>query len=104
MIRKTVLMITAASAFTVGAAGVSHAGAIEKACRASDRPAATASLCRCIGSVADRTLTGADQRQAAAFFKDPDKAQEIKMSNSRRHSEFWDRYKAFGAAAEQYCS
>ena len=80
------------------------AGPISTACMKSNRSAANASLCGCIQQVADRTLAGADQRRAAGFFKDPEKAQKVFMSQSRADDAFWDRYKAFGAMAEQSCS
>ena len=80
------------------------ASALESACNRSDRPQATRALCRCIGSVANQTLTRAEQRRAARFFRDPQLAQDIRMSRSARDNEFWTRYRAFGAAAEQRCS
>ena len=79
-------------------------GPIEKACMRSDRKAASRSLCGCIQDVADDTLRGADQRRAATFFKDPDKAQQVWLSKSRSDDEFWKRYKAFGAAAQSQCA
>lgn len=45
-----------------------------------------------------------DQRMAARFFRDPDRAQEIRMSDRPSHEQFWDRYKAFSATAEAFCS
>ncbi len=78
-------------------------GPIESACMRSDRRAANRALCGCIQDVADDTLRGADQRRAAKFFKDPDKAHEVWMSKSKSDDEFWKRYKAFGAAAQASC-
>lgn len=80
------------------------AGLIESACNASDRPAANRQVCRCIDSVADRTLTRSEQRRAARFFRNPDEAQAVRMSRSREDNEFWARYRAFGDLAEQMCS
>lgn len=80
------------------------AGPIERACLNSDRRAANRQVCGCIQQVADMTLRGADQRRAARFFADPDSAQDVRMSKSDRDNEFWDRYKAFGAAAESQCA
>lgn len=102
--RKASLTLMTAAALMAGMTTVSYAGAVERACRVSGRPAATPSLCSCIQSVADKTLSGSDQREAAKFFKDPDRAQEVKMSDRRSHSEFWQRYKRFGATAERNCS
>jgi hypothetical protein len=84
-------------------AAVAAAGPIESACNRSDRQAAGRSLCRCIEQVADMTLSGSDQRRAATFFKDPDKAHKAWMSKRDADDAFWDRYKAFGAQAEAYC-
>ena len=80
------------------------ANPIETACNRSDRPQANRALCRCIGSVAQQTLTRSEQRRAAAFFRDPQLAQDVRMSKSDRDNQFWDRYRAFGAAAEQRCA
>jgi hypothetical protein len=82
----------------------SFAGPIERACLSSDRNAATRSLCRCIQQVADMTLRGGDQRKAAAFFRNPDQAQKVKMSKRGNDDAFWDRYKSFGEQAEAYCT
>ena len=80
------------------------AGPISNACMQSNRRAANAALCGCIQTVADNTLAGADPRRAAAFFRDPDKAQKVFLSQNRADDAFWARYKAFGAQAEQSCS
>ncbi len=80
------------------------AGPVESACNRSGRDAATRNLCACIGQVADQTLRGADQRRAAAFFKDPEKAHKAWMSKRDADDAFWERYKAFGAQAEAYCA
>lgn len=79
------------------------AGPIERACLNSDRRAANRQLCGCIQQVADMTLRGGDQRKAARFFSDPDEAQRVRMSKSDSDNAFWDRYRAFGTAAETYC-
>jgi hypothetical protein len=50
------------------------------------------------------TLQNTDQRRAAKFFTNPDKAHAAWMSKSSRDDAFWDRYKQFGAYAERYCS
>ncbi len=84
----------AAVALAVGlsfGAAPAFANPIENACRNSDRPQATGSLCRCIGSVAQQTLTR-------------DLAQQVRASRTDADNVFWDRYRAFGAAAEQYCA
>ena len=80
------------------------AGPIEQACNRSDRQAASRSLCNCIGQVADMTLRGGDQKRVASFFKDPDKAQDVKMSKRDSDDAFWERYQAFTEQAEAYCA
>ncbi|GAA3864657.1 hypothetical protein [Celeribacter arenosi] len=79
------------------------AGAIERACLASGRSGASRPLCGCIQQVADATLSGSEQRRAAKFFKDPQKAQDTRQSDNRSHETFWKRYKAFGNSAAAYC-
>ena len=78
-------------------------GPIERACNRSDRDAANAELCHCLQRVADVTLKRAEQRMAARFFRDPDRAQEIRQSDEGRHEAFWQRYLYFGSAAELNC-
>lgn len=90
-------------AITIFAAPVAQSGQIESACRQSDRPAAGTQVCHCIQQVADRMLTRRDQKLAATFFKDPHKAQEIRMSDNRRDERFWDRYTQFGSTAAITC-
>ncbi|OYW60775.1 MAG: hypothetical protein B7Z10_11720 [Rhodobacterales bacterium 32-66-7] len=79
------------------------AGAIQKACMASDRGGNRA-LCGCIQEAADITLSDSDQRRAAKFFKDPEKAHATWVSQSRSDDAFWERYKNFGQTAEAYCA
>ncbi|MCC6002089.1 MAG: hypothetical protein JJU19_14695 [Pararhodobacter sp.] len=92
----------AALAFTLPAVAV--AGPVENACNRSDRPGATRAMCRCIDQVARQHLTRAEQRRAARFFRDPQMAQDVRMSRAPGDSDFWRRYRAFGAAAESACS
>jgi hypothetical protein len=81
-----------------------EARAIERACNQSDRDAANQSVCACIQQVADDSLSSADQRRAAGFFNNPDKAQDVRLSDTTRDDEFWERYMAFGQQAEAYCA
>lgn len=83
---------------------MAFAGPIESACNRSDRQAASRSLCDCIDKVADMTLRGSDQKRVASFFKDPDKAQDVKMSKRDSDDAFWDRYQVFTTQAEAYCA
>lgn len=91
-----------AAAFSL-IAGAALAGPIESACMRSDRSSANRALCGCIQQVADFTLRGGDQRRVVSFFKDPDKAQDVKMSKRGGDDAFWERYQAFAAQAEAYC-
>ncbi|MGD9916697.1 MAG: hypothetical protein AB7U46_01670 [Paenirhodobacter sp.] len=85
----------------MGSAAV--AGPVESACMRAGRTADRA-LCGCIQQVADMSLTSADQRRAAAFFKDPEKAQEVRMSDRASDEDFWNRYKSFAQNAESLCA
>ncbi|MGG7643814.1 hypothetical protein ACQ5SP_03265 [Rhodovulum sp. YNF3179] len=98
--RKTLLAATMVALV----APVAQAGPIENACNRSDRAKGDRALCGCIQDVADLTLDRSDQRMAAQFFKDPHRAQEIRQSDNRRHEGFWQRYRAFGEAAEEFCT
>lgn len=100
---KKFLLGAAFAGLTMVVAGAASAGPIEGACLRSDRDAANRQLCSCIQRVADVTLNRGDQRIAASFFKDPEKAQKVRMSQSRRDDEFWDRYKVFGEQAAMAC-
>ncbi len=80
------------------------AGPIENACNRSDRGAANPVLCSCIQTIANQTLSRADQRKAARFFRDPDRAQEVRMSRSAADNAFWSRYRAFGDSAGHRCA
>ncbi|SDE67392.1 hypothetical protein SAMN05421538_10983 [Paracoccus isoporae] len=79
------------------------AGPIDNACVRSDRGARQTALCSCVQQVANQTLSRADQRRAARFFRDPHEAQVVRMSKSDRDNAFWARYKRFAGAAEAYC-
>ena len=100
---KTTLLVAAVAVALPLFSSIAAAGPIESACNRSERKTASRSLCHCIEQVADQTLSGSDQRRAAAFFKDPDKAHKVWMSKNNTDDAFWDRYKAFGAQAEAYC-
>lgn len=82
---------------------IAAAGPIKTACLRSDRDAANRSVCTCIQQVADATLKGADQRRAASFFRNPDLAHKVWISQKPADDAFWDRYKEFGAMAEARC-
>lgn len=103
MTRILLAAVLAAFVLPVAPAPV-QAGPIETACSRSDRSNGNRALCRCIQSVANQTLTRSDQRRAARFFRDPQRAQDMRTSSSTRDSAFWTRYRAFGSAAERHCA
>jgi len=76
---------------------------IAKACRDTGRPVATQGLCACLQRAADAELSRSDQRLAARFFRDPQRAQDIRQSDRARHEAFWERYTRFGDLAERLC-
>lgn len=96
----------AATAFTtlMALGGTAQAGPISSACLASDNRAASPQLCGCIQQAADIVLSNRDQRQAAKFFREPDMAQEVKMSRSQNDEQFWERYSYFSAFAAEQCA
>lgn len=95
--------LTAATIAAMTLSTAAQAGPVERACLRSDRAGAAGAVCACIQQVADMTLTGSDQRRAASFFKDPEKAQDVFLSQSASDDAFWDRYQNFGRTAEAYC-
>ncbi len=96
------LMIAAAAVILT--APLAIAGPIDSACMRSDRRASNRQTCGCIQQVADQTLSRADQRRAARFFRDADEAQKVRMSKSDSDNAFWARYKNFASSAEAYCA
>lgn len=96
-------MIILAMVLTIICATLAEAGPIESACLRSGNDNASSSLCGCIQQVADMTLGGSDQQRAARFFTDPQRAQNVRASNSAADNAFWQRYASFGDAAEEYC-
>ncbi|MBC6436722.1 MAG: hypothetical protein GDA52_00975 [Rhodobacteraceae bacterium] len=97
--KKTILLTVT----VMMAAPMGHANAIERACNQSDQRAATPQLCGCIGTAAQVTLNRSDQRQVAGFFRNPQRAQDMRMSDRPRDEALWDRYRAFGNAAKAMC-
>ena len=98
------LKIAWAVVAVVCTAGYACVGPIESACLKSSRDAANRSLCSCIQQVADITLQNSDQNLVASFFKDPNKAEKVRMSQSKRDDDFWARYTTFGHQAQLSCA
>lgn len=78
-------------------------GAIAKACVDSDRRAANAQLCNCIGRVASQQLNRSDQNRLISFFGNAERANDIKIDDSPSADAFWERYRSFTRVAERSC-
>lgn len=98
----TGLLCAGLAAFALPAP-MAEAGKISRACMQSDRPGATRQVCNCIQKVANRSLSQSDRRLASKFFSDPHMAQEIRQSDRHSHEVFWQKYRAFGEAAQASC-
>lgn len=95
--------IIIAAATVMLTAPLAMAGPIDSACVRSEKARGNAPLCGCIQQVANQTLSRSDQRRAADFFRNPHKAQEVRMSKRDADNAFWARYKQFAGTAEAYC-
>lgn len=94
-----------ANGFRGGPGGAPMAsGPISDACLSSDRKARSRALCGCIQAVANQTLTGAEQRRAVGFYRDPHQAQDIRQSKRPVDERFWRAYTNYANRAEQICS
>ncbi|SEG18072.1 hypothetical protein SAMN05421751_11422 [Jhaorihella thermophila] len=96
------ILVGSVALAAMSAAPVS-AGVIERACRQSDRSAATPELCRCIQKVANGSLSFRERRKVAKWIKEPHMAQEVRQSDRRGDEILWERYKAFGARVQEVC-
>ena len=92
-----------ASAAACGGGSRGATGDISRACLEADRRAATPALCSCIQQVANQTLSGGDQARAAAFFAQPQLAQDTRQSDRSSDERFWTRYRAFTDLASEIC-
>ncbi|ARO15131.1 Arginine/ornithine transport system ATPase [Ketogulonicigenium robustum] len=101
-VKPIVTGIMAATA-ALALAGCGPRGAISDACMAGGRSAANLHLCSCVQGVANQTLSGSDQRRAAGFFTEPDKAQQTRASSSTGDRAFWGRYRDFTNTASSRC-
>lgn len=93
--------LCAAAACGGGAPAVT--GDMSQACMAADRRAASPALCSCVQQVANQSLSSRDQNRAAAFFANPQLAQDTRQSDSFSDERFWDRYRAFTDLASEIC-
>jgi len=103
MIKRTLQVALLAVFLTPTLAEIADAGPVGRACLTSPRKAKSVRLCSCIDSVAKQSLSRGDQRLAAKFFRKPQRAQDIRQSDSRHHERFWQKYKAFGTRVEATC-
>ena len=79
------------------------AGPIASACQSAGRKQASRSRCGCVQAVANFNLSTIDQRRGAVFFKDPQKAQDLRQSDNAGNERFWKKWKAYGADAARLC-
>ena len=98
--RRLGLCAALGALWVLGGCGGGVSGDIGRACVTSGREAASPQLCSCVQGVANQTLSASDQRRAARFFDDPDRAQETRTSDSAGDEAFWLRYRAFADTAE----
>lgn len=99
MTRILIASLTVSIALTAPA----FANPIERACLRSDRPAATRSLCACVGQAAERTLSRSEMRIGVRMMQDPEEAQRVQLSDTPRNEEIWRSWRNFGQMAEAMC-
>lgn len=99
-------LLLAGALASVAACGGGSRGAtgdISVACLEADRRAASPALCSCVQQVANQSLSGSDQARAAAFFSEPQLAQDTRQSDRGSDERFWTRYRAFTDLASEIC-
>ncbi|NNU79952.1 hypothetical protein HMH01_05815 [Halovulum dunhuangense] len=87
----------------VTGAAPAAAGPTERACLSSARSPGPA-VCACSQALANQFLTPRDQERAARIIQDPDHFHEIESQRGRAAQDFMARYRAWGEAAEQFCT
>jgi hypothetical protein len=102
-VRRLGLAAALGALWILGGCGGGVSGEIGRACVTSGREAANSQLCSCIQGVANQSLSAADQRRASRFFGDPDRAQDVRLSDTARDDAFWERWRAFAERAEAIC-
>ena len=102
--KNLIFVILSAAMFAAAAPVVAAPGVINRACQKADRNAATPRLCGCIQKVANSSLSMGERRKVAKWFKDPAKAEKVRMSARGWDELLWKRYKAFGQRAREQCS
>jgi hypothetical protein len=101
MIRIGVVLAALLTLAACGGGRVS--GEIATACLTAGRSAANPALCSCVQRAANETLSSAEQRRAAQFFADPQRAQDTRTSDRPEDAAFWRRYRAFADRAQAIC-
>lgn len=79
-------------------------GPIQRACQTQARRAASRARCGCIQAVANRSLSSADQKRGARYFKNPAKLQEVRQSDIASNERFWKQWKSYGQQAAKLCA
>ncbi|MBR2657051.1 arginine transporter [Yoonia sp.] len=98
-----IFLVMGAVATLAACGGGRVTGDVSKACMSAGRTAASPQLCSCVQQVANQSLSNRDQARAAAFFADPQRAQDTRQSSNPNDREFWGRYRAFTDLATQVC-
>ncbi|MBS1303977.1 arginine transporter [Loktanella sp. SALINAS62] len=96
-------LFLAVTVLVLNSCGFGVRGELGKACMASGRSAANSALCSCVQQTANQNLSGRDQKLAATFFDEPQKAQDIRQSDRSADEAFWARYKSFTDRAQRQC-
>lgn len=87
-----------------GPSALFASGPISQACRSAGRKSASRARCGCVQAVANRSLSTADQKKGAAFFKNPQRAQDTRQSDNAANERFWKRWKAYSNDAARLCT
>lgn len=101
--KRFVLVALGVAALSAASPVLAGMGVIDRACRGSDRSAASPQLCSCIQKVANSSLSRSERHKVAKWFNNPHQAQEVRQSDNSSDERLWLRYKAFGERAKATC-
>ena len=79
-------------------------GPIASACRAAGRKEASRARCGCVQAVANRSLSSSEQQRGVPFFSNPQRAQDLRQSDTASNERFWRKLKEFGTQAGRMCT
>lgn len=79
-------------------------GPIAAACQKAGRKQASRARCGCVQAVANRSLNAVEQRRGAAFFSDPQDAQDTRQSDNAASERFWRKWKDYSTEAGRICT